>query len=896
MIGRPATAARNQALTIFPYATLNGAQDFPLADGFAVSIQGNADFAGGVALTLAPGQAPQLQTGFLSSSAAAVTGEAQLGVKLTPAADEPERILLGSADATRFAVKALGISVGAQVLDPSRIEALAELTLDGTHIVIKPADGDTDSFLSSLLPDGGINASLSFGLRISSLGGFHFTGAGGLEISFPVHVQLGPIDFQQLAVSIREVNKALELDAGATIAGALGPLAVAIDGMGFKLIANFPDPPQGNLGPIDLSFGFKPPNGVGLSIDAGVVQGGGYLYIDTEHGEYAGAMELVVADWLTLTAIGLITTKMPDGSDGFSLLVIITADFGTGIQLGFGFTLVGVGGLLGLNRTMLFQPLMDGVRTGAIEGILFPTDVIANAPKIISDLKAIFPPKQNTFLIGPMAKLGWGSPPLITLSLGVIIEIPPGDVAILGVLELAIPEDDPVLILRVSFAGALEFSKQRLYFFASLYDSHILTITLDGEMGVLFAYGADSNLVLSVGGFHPQFNPPPLPFPTPNRIQLDIINESLARVRCSGYTAATTNTIQFGAYAEYFFGFSSVSVTGHSSFDALVQRSPLHLIVEVATTFSVTVFSVGVFGLDVDLTVEGPTPWHIHGYGKLGFLFFSVSVPIDETIGSAQDTSLPPIAVLPLIAAEVVKQANWKTALAPGSNILVTLRQMDPAVADLVLHPAGTLQVSQRAVPLDLTLDKVGAQKPSDANRFTLEVASSGLSKINDLEEPFAPAQYQDFDDAAKLSEPAYSPQHSGIELGADGTSYASGTAISRRMRFDLTIIDTQYRRYVKQFFVLVNALFTHFTAGSSVSQNAFSAAKGRQIQPYDAKIVASAEAFFVATQSDNKTYGGSPNSFSSAAAARDFMDRAVKANPALTGQLHVLPDFEVAA
>ena len=43
---------------------------------------------------------------------------------------------------------------------------------------------------------------------------------------------------------------------------------------------------------------------------------------------------------------------MPDGSPGFSLLVIITAEFGAGIQLGFGFTLLGVGGLLGLNRTM----------------------------------------------------------------------------------------------------------------------------------------------------------------------------------------------------------------------------------------------------------------------------------------------------------------------------------------------------------------------------------------------------------------------------------------------------------------------------------------------------------------------------------------------------------------
>jgi hypothetical protein len=151
-----------------------------------------------------------------------------------------------------------------------------------------------------------------------------------------------------------------------------------------------------------------------------------------------------------VSAIGLIETKLPDGSDGFSLLVIITADFGPGIQLGFGFTLNAVGGLLGLNRSMLFQAIIDGVRTNAISSVMFPHDVIANAPRIISDLQAFFPPHPGTFLVGPMAKLGWGEPTLVSLSLGVIVEIPPGDIAILGVLRLSLPAEDlPILQLQV---------------------------------------------------------------------------------------------------------------------------------------------------------------------------------------------------------------------------------------------------------------------------------------------------------------------------------------------------------------------------------------------------------------------------------------------------------------
>ncbi len=107
---------------------------------------------------------------------------------------------------------------------------------------------------------------------------------------------------------------------------------------------------------------FKPPNGVGLALDAGVVRGGGYLYLDYDKGEYAGALELVFSGFLAVKAIGLINTRMPDGSDGFSLLIVVTAEFGTPIQLGFGFTLVGLGGLLGLNRTMVLEELAQGRR------------------------------------------------------------------------------------------------------------------------------------------------------------------------------------------------------------------------------------------------------------------------------------------------------------------------------------------------------------------------------------------------------------------------------------------------------------------------------------------------------------------------------------------------------
>ena len=152
----------------------------------------------------------------------------------------------------------------------------------------------------------------------------------------------------------------------------------------------------------------------------------------------------------------------------------------------------------------------------------------------------------------------------------------------------------PILVLQVNFAGALEFDKQRMYFFASLYDSHVLFITIEGEMGLLVAWGDDANFVVSVGGFHPQFNPPPLPFPAP-AAHLSRHHQRVLRAhpRCEGYFAVTTNTVQFGIAIRLLFRFRRLQRRGHSRLRRAdpVFAVPFHRV--VSTSFSVNVFGVG---------------------------------------------------------------------------------------------------------------------------------------------------------------------------------------------------------------------------------------------------------------------------------------------------------------
>ncbi len=886
----PPTGSGAPGIALLPYVKGSPSTSIDISDRLSLVLKAAFDLAGGVLVAIRPGQPVSLSTGIFGGVGG--TAAAFSATLLNQDSNGGKQILLGTEDASRIEYGSLGLTLGVRT-DSKATSFYAEAALADGALVIAP-NADADGFLAQLLPSSfTVDASITLGL--DSRTGVYFSGSGGLEIELPAHISLGPIEIVSATISVKPASGSIPIELGATIKGSLGPLQAVVENVGLRIALTFPKA-GGNLGPVAASLGFKPPKGVGLSLDAGVVTGGGYLYIDADRGEYAGALQLEIADFLSVAAIGLISTKMPDGSSGFSLLIILTADFGIGIQLSFGFTLLAVGGLIGLNRTMLFQPLMDGVRTNAIQSIMFPHDVVANAPRIISDLRAIFPPQEGTFLIGPMAKIGWGEPTLISLSLGVIIEIPPGDIAILGVLRMALPADDiAILVLQVNFAGALEFDKQRFYFFASLFDSHVLFITIAGELGVLFAYGGNANFVLSVGGFHPQFTPPPLPFPSPQRISLDIINESFARIHADGYFAVTTNTVQFGTHSSYYFGFSACSVQGSSGFDALIQFSPFHFIVEISTQFSVQIFGFGVFGVGIDVALSGPTPWHVHGTASLTFFFFSVDIGIDFTWGDNPNTTLPPIAVMPILAAEAQKSSNWKTQLGPQAKLLVTLRKLDPSESSMVLHPTGTLQISQRTIPLDLQLDKVGSQKPSDANQFSLTVSGAVLTKTRDLQEAFAPSQFRNFDDAAKLSQPAFTPQNSGLEL-AGSSNLASATAITRPVRYDLTVIDAESEPVRVKYSRHSASMFANHLRGNSAAQSKLSAAYNVSTHPYTGAVEVKAETFAVAFQTSNKVYHPEAAAFTSQSSARDYVAKAISANPSLDGKLHVLPQFEVSA
>lgn len=886
----PETAAAKPGLAVLPYGSANVKQGIDLSEFVHLAFDGTVQVDGGIGALVRPSKDIELLTGFGPGTPSAASGT--ISIALRVGKEGKPTVILGSADASHFELVAASALGGARFHSSGKYEIFVELGLEGAKIVIKPGPDDADSFLATLLPGEGLSIGTDLTVGFSTTQGIYFGGSGGLEISLPAHISLGPIEIQGATMAVKFKDGGIPVELGATIKGDLSVLNAVVENIGMTATLTFPADQKGNLGPVNLALAFKPPNGVGLSIDAGVVKGGGYLFLDFDKGEYAGALELIVADFLSLKAIGLINTKLPGGQPGFSMLVIITAEFNPGFQLGFGFTLSGVGGLLGLNRGMLLESVVAGVRTGAINRILFPTNVIENAPRIISDLRAIFPPKQGTFLIGPMAKIGWGTPTLVSVSLGVIIEIP-GNVVLLGRLKLSLPtKDDALIVLQVTFMGALEFDKRRLWFFASLFESRILFITLDGEMGLLMDYSDNPNFVLSIGGFHPRFTPPPLPFPSPNRLALSIIDEGFARIRIETYFAVTTNTVQLGAHAEAFFGFSALSVEGHFGFDALLRFSPLYLIVEISCGFCVKVFGLGVWGIQLRGSLEGPTPWHITGSATISLLFFDISVDIDQTFGERHAEVLPPLPVLPALHTELDKHDSWRATVPAGGRLLVSLRELgSPDI--LVLHPVGTLQVSQRFIPLGLPLDKVGYQKASDIKKASVSIdPAGGLGVVGPMRERFAAAQYLTMDDAAKLSAPAFELLESGVELAASGNPWVTGSSATRTVRYESIIVDTAHERFTNHYFQFWGDLFTHFVAGASISRSGLSKATESKRQPFDEKVIVKDAGFVVAHQADNTTFEG--QAFTSHAEATAYLQFTLAANPSLSDAIHVIPSSEV--
>jgi hypothetical protein len=135
---------------------LKGAQQIALSDTTSLSIAGDAAFTKGVAIILAPGGTPEVRAGFLGGMAVS-PADIQLGLKVTPPPDQPEWRLIGAPDGSGLAIKSAGVFFGARFVAADQLDTFVGIELVNARVVIKPAAGEADAFLESLLGKDGIS-------------------------------------------------------------------------------------------------------------------------------------------------------------------------------------------------------------------------------------------------------------------------------------------------------------------------------------------------------------------------------------------------------------------------------------------------------------------------------------------------------------------------------------------------------------------------------------------------------------------------------------------------------------------------------------------------------------------------------------------------------------------
>ena len=821
------------------------------------------------------------------------TFEGKFGAKLIIAHDPPAPFLVfGQADGSRVQFTDFSLSALTQ-LQFAAGKADGQLDLAGTlnegKVIIDGRSGD--GFIGKILPGTYIEADFSLLMGISTERGFYFSGSSALEVRLPTHIELGPISIEALTLAAKLKDGKIPVSIGADIKALLGPLQAVVQNMGVTATLSFPPGNVGNLGPAQLDIGFKPPNGVGLRVAAGPITGGGFLSLDHDKGEYIGALELSFKGVFTLKAIGIINTKMPDGSKGFALLILVTAEF-TPIQLGYGFVLVGVGGLLGLNRSLDSEALRLGVRTGGVSSVLFPPDVIGNIVQIVSDLKAFFPIAQGHFVVAPMGKLGWGTPALITLELGIILDIPSPQLTIIGVLRCLLPvEDSPILKLQVNFAGGIDLDRGLIWFDASLFDSSLLVFTLSGDMALRIGWGDQKILMISVGGFHPAFKEVPSDLTSMRRIGIALLSGDNPRLMAQTYFALTSNTFQSGSRVELYAEAAGFNLYGYLGYDLLVQFIPLHFVANVEAGLALRRGTDVIAGVGVWCELSGPTPFRAKGEATLEFLFFSISVGFDETWGPDPiSLILDLVDVLSRIEEAVRDGRNWVAELPGNLRQTITLRQAEPPHDALLLHPFGVLKVSQKVAPLGMAIDKFGNQQPSGETTFAITWAGAGSEPAR---EEFAVANFVKMSDSEKLARKSFESLPSGLRF-ATGDAASTGTRVDKDVAYEMSYLHRKVAQRAGRW-KLPKTFLDMMCIGGAIADNNLSVAKRKGGGNGPASVAVDDSAWQVVNVSDLSP-AATKYTASSQAEAYSLHAEILRKNPELAGEIQVLGSHELAA
>jgi hypothetical protein len=674
-----------------------------------------------------------------------------------------------SVSLTRDAVVTLGVPPGPGV-SWKRLSVGIKVS-PGTPAAV---DVDFTEFVASVLPDelmgllgGGQRPTPPSDLKllVDRAEGLRF-GAGGLRFPLPGGLDLPGLEARGLAVELLSGAGGLQLRPSLSVTAALPglPIRMTLDGLGVLIPLTVDG---GRLGVDPGAVEGVLPEGIGVELAMAPISGGGFLR--QKNNQFGGILDIDLGAF-QVQAMGLL--DLPNNGRPLSFLVLLSGGFPPpGVQLGFGFALDAVGGLLGINHRVDTESLRGLVADGNADRVMFPDHALARAEEILGSLAQCFPVAPGHHVTGPMLQLNWGGR-LVRVAVAVLLELPdPVRVIILGRAVISIPDPEVALIrLQASLFGRIDPAVPMIEVLVSLTGSHVAGIPISGDIYALFRGGNDPVFVLSAGGFHPRYTRP-AGVPALRRLSMDLGGGFLG-LRGEAYLALTSNSLQFGAMIHLDATIAGCGVEGHLGLDALFVWEPVVAFsVQVQAGVAVLAFGTRLASVGLRFTLEGPGAWHAFGTGSISVLWWDVDLDFDVRWGTPPALTRRPPDILDAVTKAVARAENWSVAppATARSPIQLAPWAAREVAAGKVALPESGLRVSQEVVPLDVPFNRfhrIGVPEQTwRLAQVRLNPRGNPVPPGREVTARFVPGEYWALTDDEQLGRAAFEERRSGAEL-----------------------------------------------------------------------------------------------------------------------------------
>lgn len=439
-----------------------------------------------------------------------------------------------------------------------------------------------------------------------------------------VHATFGPLSIDQVGFKLAGGVAELLVDGGIEIAG----LVVQVDELSLTA-------PLDKLGsPESWTFDLA---GLAAAFSASVVSlAGGMLKTSLPDGvEYDGVLTVQVAE-LGLTAVGSYARLGSQSSGYTSVFVVlgISAPLGGPPYL----FVTGLGAGFGYNRALVVPTDMDEIEDFPLVEAIGDSSFESDPMTALTSMGTFVPPQRGALWLG--AGVEFTSFTLVDTVAVAYVALDNGlEIGVLGLSTMTLPPDlpagvDPLASVQLALKARFSTSEGVLSIQAQLTDNSWL-LTHDCRLTggfAFFIWFTQDQFVLTLGGYNPNFIPPPQ-FPTVPRLGLSWHVSDEISIVGGLYFALTSSCVMAGGSLD-----ASISTSDYSAWatvyaDMLVAWDPLHYAFDAGISIGVKALGT-TMSASASATASGP-PLHATVTANLELISVNVS------FGAQQATPQP---------------------------------------------------------------------------------------------------------------------------------------------------------------------------------------------------------------------------------------------------------------